>query len=479
MPPSVAFIVWLVLLLALLYFDPAKVRGTSPALWVPTIWMFIVASRLPSQWLGLRAASQAEAFEQGNPVDRTIYLLLIVLATLILVSRRFKWGEFVGRNGALIAFLLFALLSVFWSDFPFYSFKKLFRDLGNYLVILVVLSDPRPLDAVRTLLRRLGYLLVPLCILLDKYFPYMSRQFDQWTGVGMFVGATTGKNLLGLLALLSGLFFFWDTVTRWADRREQRTKRILLVNSFFMVMSLLLLKAASSTTSYSCMVLGCLVIAAAQSKFYRRRPRLLKALIPATFCLYVIVAAGFGMSGNLAAAVGKDPTLTDRTKIWAFVLGMHTDPLLGTGYESFWMGPRLEWIWRNAGLGGLTEAHNGYLEVYLNLGLIGLALLMGFLVAGYRTICRRLEPFSSFASFSFALWIVTLFYNVTEAGFRSSGYMWVTFLLAGLAVPARAGVWISNDGRLDRAHIQRRFPTRTQTAVSAGSDAHFLARTVE
>ena len=53
MPPSLALLVWLVLLLLLLAFDPARVKGTSLAIWVPVLWMVIVGSRLPAQWLGL------------------------------------------------------------------------------------------------------------------------------------------------------------------------------------------------------------------------------------------------------------------------------------------------------------------------------------------------------------------------------------------------------------------------------------------
>ena len=45
--------------------------------------------------------------------------------------------------------------------------------------------------------------------------------------------------------------------------------------------------------------------------------------------------------GGMVSALGKDPTLTGRTEIWGFVLGLHTNPLVGTGFESFWLGPRL------------------------------------------------------------------------------------------------------------------------------------------
>ena len=72
-------------------------------------------------------------------MDRTILSLLILLAFGILMSRSFDWGEFFARNVALTALLAFALLSVLWSDFPFVAFKRWFRGLGVYMVILVAL----------------------------------------------------------------------------------------------------------------------------------------------------------------------------------------------------------------------------------------------------------------------------------------------------------------------------------------------------
>ena len=457
MPPSLALFLWLIVLAALLRFDPAKDSKTSLALWVPVIWMFIIGSRLPSQWLSDQIGQAAQDLQEGSPLDRTIFSVLILLAIGILMSRSFKWADFFVRNLALMAFLSFALLSVLWSDYSFVALKRWFRDLGNYLVILVALSDPRPLEAVRALLRRLCYLLVPLSILLIKYYPQIGKQYSYFTGADTYVGATTSKNELGVVCLISGLFFFWDTVTRWSNRKERRTRRILLVNAAFIAMTLWLLNLANSATSRVCLALGCLVIAAAHTRAFQRRPRFLKILIPGAFCLYLILAYGFDLSGDLAGAVGKDPTLTDRTKIWGILLSMHTNPLVGTGYESFWLGPRLEWFWQR-GLGRINEAHNGFLEVYLQMGLIGLFLLIGFLIASYQTICRRLRPFSSLASLTMALWITMLFYSVTEAGFRS-GLMWSAFLLGGIAVAWRAEHRVHSVAIFDDAGTKERVPS--------------------
>jgi len=283
MPPSIALLVWFVLLVALLRFDPARQPGSSLALWVPLIWIFIVGSRLPSQWLGLQVGSANEALENGNPLDRTIFFLLIVLAIGVLVIRGFNWGGFFARNIFLMAFLFFALLSVLWSDFPFVSFKRWFRDLGNYLVILVVVSDPDPLEAARTLLRRFCYLLIPLSILLIKYFPYLARQYEVWSGNVTFVGAATSKNMLGAVCLISGIFFFWDTVARWSDRKERRNKWIIRLNAVFILMTLWLLNLSSSATSKVCLVIGCAVIITAYSGVMKRHPALLKVSIPTIF----------------------------------------------------------------------------------------------------------------------------------------------------------------------------------------------------
>jgi exopolysaccharide production protein ExoQ len=434
MPPDVALLVWLILLLALLAFDPARARDISAALWIPVIWVFFVASRLPSQWLGGTTGTVATVLEEGNPLDRSIDLVLITLAIGILMSRSFNWGGFFTKNLALMAFLAFALVSVVWSDYPFVAFKRWFRDFGNYLMILVVLTDPQPLEAVRAVLRRLTYLLVPLSITLIKYFPELSKQYDTWTGAAMFCGATTSKNMLGVLCLISGIFYFWDTVTRWPERKQQRTKRILLVNYAFIVMTLWLLNLSNSATSRVGLAIGCMVILVVHSKLFQRHSGFVKIVIPMAFLAYVIVAFGLDLNGSFAAALGRDPTLTDRTLIWQAVLSAKTNPIIGTGYESFWLGPRLWIVWKV--LPGINEAHNGYLDMYANLGYIGVGLLFLFLIASYRKIWQTFSKSLSVGSLGLAVWTILLFYNVTEAAFKS-GLLWLTLLLAAIAVPER------------------------------------------
>jgi O-antigen ligase len=435
MPPLIALLLWLVLLIGLFYFDTAKTAKLSVALWVPEIWVFFMASRQPTQWLEGKindsSAVMAKALQDGDPLNRAVSLALLLLGIAILGFRRFGWGKFFSRNRALTGYLVFALVSVLWSDLPSVAFRKWFRDLGNYVMVLVVLSDPRPVEAIGVLLRRLGYLLIPLSIVLIKYFPDWARQYDPYTGFASYTGAATSKNMLGELCLVCGIYFIWDTVVRWPDRKNRRQKRLIVINASMIGMVVWLLNICDSATSRTCLILASLVILAAHSKAVQRSPAKLTVTVPVVFLVYMFLFFGLGLGNDFAAAAGRT-SLSGRPEIWHIVLSQHTNPLLGAGYESFWMGPRLERIWES-GMGRIIEAHNGYLETYLNLGYVGLFLVLVFVAATYRNICRRFTPSSNIASLALAIWTAFLFHCCTEADFRC-GLMWFVFVMAAVAV---------------------------------------------
>src|SRR5581483_4780832 len=102
--------------------------------------------------------------------------------------------------------------------------------------------------------------------------------------------------------------------------------------------------------------------------------------------------------GAALQSLGRNPTLTGRTEIWSAVLHFAGNPLFGTGFESFWLGDRIKHIWAYGEMTyGINEAHNGYIETYLNLGWIGVALLVNLIITGYRNIhgAMRLDPATS------------------------------------------------------------------------------------
>ena len=433
MSPTLALVIWLGSLLALLRHDPAADRRLSAALWIPVIWLSIIGSRLPAQWLSGSLGFTSAGFSEGSALDRAVYLFLIAASLVILIRRRFDWTGFVKGNTWLAAFLCFALISVTWSDYPFIAFKRWVRDLGIFLAIFVVISGPHPVESASWVLRRVFYLLIPLSVVFVKYFPHLARVYDHWSGKGYFVGVATSKNMLGVLCMISALFFLWDTLARWPQRDQPRRRAVLLVNGIFLAMSIWLLSIADSATSTLCLLLGSLIVFMARIQPVRSRPMILAILIPSGIVVYALLqfALGVDFIALVSQAFGRSSDLTGRTAIWSAVLSAGANPVIGAGYETFWLGPRLEWVWSRAV--GVNTAHNGYLDVYLSLGAIGLTLMVGFLCSGYVKIAGRFLSDPALGSFGLAIWAILLFYNVTESALRLN-ILWVAFLLMAVTL---------------------------------------------
>jgi O-antigen ligase len=137
-----------------------------------------------------------------------------------------------------------------------------------------------------------------------------------------------------------------------------------------------------------------------------------------------------------ASAVGRDVSLTGRTELWGEVLRIHDSPLLGAGFESFWLGPRADYLWDKFWWRP-NQAHNGYLETYLNLGLVGLMFLATLVVSGYAHIMKTFRRDPGLAAFMLGLFSAICVYNLTEAAFKGIHPLWIAFLLA-VAAPVLA-----------------------------------------
>ncbi len=93
-------------------------------------------------------------------------------------------------------------------------------------MVLVVLTDPNTYSAIKRLMSRTAFLLIPLSILLIKYYPDFGRSYNPWDGVSNYGGVTTFKNLLGMTCLICGLGCLWIFTDVLREKKGmQRAKR--------------------------------------------------------------------------------------------------------------------------------------------------------------------------------------------------------------------------------------------------------------
>lgn len=186
-------------------------------------------------------------------------------------------------------------------------------------------------------------------------------------------------------------------------------------------------------TSLSCFLLATSLIAATSLRAIAARPWFVHLLVAIIISVPLSVVY-FGASAAALETMGRDPTLTGRTEVWHEVVGMAPNSLFGAGFESFWLGPRLAKIWE-LHWWHPNEAHNGYIEVFLNLGWTGVILLGIVVVAGYRNVVAALRQDSQGKGLRLAYFVAGVIFNFTESAFKALSPIWIFFLLAATAIP--------------------------------------------
>jgi exopolysaccharide production protein ExoQ len=404
----------------------------SNAIWVPYAWLLIACSRPVSAWMTIGVAGNAtDEYIDGSPLDRNVLTFLLIVGLLFLSKRARQVRTILRANPAIIIFLSYCLISLLWSDYPFVVFKRWIRSVGDVAIVLLIITESNWVDALKRVLTRVGFILIPLSILFIRFIPSLGRSYSrggapEWTGVG------TDKNALGMICMLFGVSLLWRGLTIYKSRGGRQRKRELWAIGIVFSMTLYLILVANSQTALACFVMADVLIVATAFGPAFRKPGFVSLLVggmlAVSFCVLFL-----GIGGGALSAIGRDSSLTGRTQVWQTVLPYAKSPWFGAGYENFWIGERVQLF--NRILGGLNQAHNGYIEIYLNLGWVGLILLSAIIVAGYRNIMKELRSSPETSRLKLAFFFICLVYNFTEASFKMMCPVWILFLWAVMAVP--------------------------------------------
>lgn len=449
MPAQLATLIISVVILYLLWADLQTDDRTSHAIWIPVCWMFLAGSRSVSQWLELGGpVDPMQVYMEGSPVDAATYAALILAGTAVLLRRSVDWGLLLTRHRWIWFYFLFCAVSILWADDSFISLKRWVKALGTVVIVLVVLTEDRPIEAIGAVIRRLAFIALPLSVLFIKFVPEMGRMYHM--GSPLYTGVSAHKSGLGEICLITGIWFLWSLILRWKEEAEAGNfSRILVSISFLFVIAWLLQMANSATAVMSILVVAAL-FAVARVPAVASEPRRFALIGGTVISLLTFLELTIGMSDLVITSLGRSRDLTTRVPMWDMLLSLDTNPLFGVGYESFWSGERMTQIWRK--YPGIIQAHNGYLDLYLNVGVVGLLLLLIGILSGLVKAIRNLDDDYAISVLRVAFIAAAVLYNWTEAAIKPVSNMFIILLLGILDLPDRSALQPEDEAAVEHGN---------------------------
>ena len=443
MNPSLASLICACGIAGLLYLDRDKTVRVSNALWLPGIWIGLIGSRPLSFWLGVNASGNVQV--DGSPVDAAVFGVLLAIAIGVLIRRKRRTRTLLLSNWPILVYFLYCLVSVTWSYHPDVAFKRWIKAIGDVAMVLIIATDGQPVAAIRRLVSRIGMFLLPTSVLFIEYYGDLGRAYTS-DGVRVNTGVTDNKNSLGLIVLVISLVVLWNVRSLLIHKDEPNRSRRLMAQGTLLTFGLALFWMAHCSTGTACFILGSFLIIASNLRAIKKKPDRVHAL-----CLVMLLAAAafllLGGQGDVANALGRQSNLSGRTDIWAAVIPAVPNSIVGAGFESFWISPSVRIFqqtllntgWYPPLVRVLNEAHDGYIEIYLTLGWIGVCLIALILIGGYGRATKAFQRDPELGSLFLAYIATGAVYNVTEAGFRMLNPSWI-FLLLSIVSASGVGV---------------------------------------
>lgn len=359
--------------------------------------------------------------------DRMVSLLQlgVYAGTIFLIIARFKSVVRPAlRDVFLWGLVATIIISFFWSDVPSISRKAGTNVLQTTLFGLYLASRYTLKEQVRIIAWALG---IGAVITVMYTLAFRGGGIESGTHAGAWRGPLLHKNLLARLMLLPALSTLLVAL-------NVRRYRYLVWTVCGICVGVIVL-----TTSKTALIIFLTLIVLLP--FYRALRWSDNLAIPFFITLILIGGSlatwGVASWDNLLFSLGKDPTLSGRTEIWDAVIHQIWErPWLGYGYQGFWLeGGESEFVWRAIRY-KVYHAHNGFLNLTVDLGFVGL-FFFGFsiLLTYFRAIkwvrsTKEPEDLWPIAYVTFLL-----MYNYTESTIvEPHSLFWILYVSATLSL---------------------------------------------
>lgn len=380
------------------------------------------------------------------PVKENLPKIGLVLTLLLIFIRWKRVINIIVREKFLWLLLAIALASPLWSDTPILTQESLIplvrvTIFGVYLATCFTLQEQLQIFTwtfgIAAFLSLLFGLFLPSYGVVGRGFV---ANIEDSIHTGAWRGIYVHKNNLGNIMSLSAITFFLNASA------NSRFRKIMWAG---FVMTMVVIFASKSSTA-----LLVTLIVMFLTPFYKalrwHHSKALPFLILAILIGGSLVILSVGSAEMILAGFGRDITLTGRTDIWSLVLNkIQERPWLGYGYETFWLGG---WEGETADVWielkeefEPTHSHNGFLDLYLGLGFVGLVFFgISFLSNSLNALiwARYVQGAEGFLPLLYLTPLILI--NLSESRFMIGNIYWLIYVTISISMHStvnKLSVW--------------------------------------
>jgi exopolysaccharide production protein ExoQ len=354
----------------------------------------------------------------SNTVNRVVDSVIPLVCVACIWPKRRTLLAVLRREKFLTLFLLWCLASVLWSDFQFSSIKGAVRVIGSTTVIVAFFLNAESTTDAFQYIKTVLKIYIPLSFLAILLVPEATQwEWPAWRGLA------DHKNTLGQVAAISTVLLAYGIFGLRGNKR-------LIAGAFVLAATVLVLGSKSTTGLIALMSIS---FGSIWLFIDKRAGRLVACALIG--CLLTVTVLGEALElDKIIGAFGKDTTFTGRTELWETVIDeAQYHPMMGLGFNGYWVADNPSvlalYAW-NRFPWKPNEGHEGYLDLFNEIGIVGLVLLALMILSYFKNLTKLRQPL-------YWKWffIGVLIINLTESTlFRAASFAGWMFIMSYLAL---------------------------------------------